>query len=84
MVKTKTLLKEIRIVTTNADNMNHFATTVQKSVTKATVIEPREEIRDASVEYCVSSGYVLISDRSGNRALVTHISNVVLELQTSP
>lgn len=65
---------------TNTDSLNHFATTVQKSVSKATVIEPREEIRDASVEYCVSSGYVLISDRSAKRALVTHISNVVLEL----
>ena len=65
---------------TNTDSLNHFATTVQQSVSKATVIEPREEIRDASVEYCVSSGYVLISDRSAKRALVTHISNVVLEL----
>ena len=65
---------------TNTDITNHFATTVQKSVSKATVIEPREEVRDASVEYCVSSGYVLISDRSANRAVVTHISNVVLEL----
>ena len=62
------------------DSLIHFATTVQKSVSKATVIEPREEVHDASVEYCVSSGYVLISDRSAKRALVTHISNVVLEL----
>ena len=69
---------------TNTDNSNHFATTVQKSVSKATVIEPREEVRDASVEYCVSSGYVLISDRSANRALLTHISNVVLELAVDP
>ena len=69
---------------TNTDNSNHFATTVQQSVSKATVIEPREEVRDASVEYCVSSGYVLISDRSANRALVTHISNVVLELAVDP
>ena len=65
---------------TNTHSLNHFATTVQQSVSKATVIEPREEIRDASVEYCVSSGYVLISERSAKRALVTHISNVVLEL----
>ena len=69
---------------TNTDGSNHFATTVQKSVSKATVIEPREEIHDASVEYCVSSGYVLISDRSANRAFVTHISNVVLELAVDP
>lgn len=62
------------------NSLNHFATTVQKSVSKATVIEPREEIRDASVEYCVSSGYVLISDETSRRALVTHISNVVLEI----
>lgn len=65
---------------TNTDTLNHFATTVQKPVAKATVLEPREEIRDASVEYCVSSGYVMISDQSTKRALVTHISNVVLEL----
>ena len=66
---------------TNTDSFNHFATTVQKSVSKATVIEPREEIRDASVEYCVSSGYVLISARASKQAFVTHISNVVLELE---
>lgn len=69
---------------TNTDDTSHFATTVQRSVSKATVIEPREEVRDASVEYCVSSGYVRISDRSANRALVTHISNVVLELAVDP
>ena len=69
---------------TNTDNRNHFATTVQKSVSKAIVIEPREVVSDASVEYCVSSGYVMISDRSANRALVTHISNVVLELAVDP
>lgn len=67
-------------MTTNTESLNHFATTVQKSVSKATIIEPRQEIHDASVEYCVSSGYVLISD-PGKRALVTHISNVVLELK---
>ena len=61
-------------------NFEHFATTVQKSVSKATIIAPSQEIVDASVEYCVSSGYVLISDRSTHRAFVTHISNVVLEI----
>ena len=62
------------------DSLQHFATTVQKSVAKATIIEPRSEVSGASVEYCVSSGYVLIKDPSANRAFVTHISNVVLEL----
>jgi hypothetical protein len=62
------------------DSLQHFATTEQKSVAKATIIEPRSEISDASVEYCVSSGYVLIADPSSKRAFVTHISNVVLEL----
>ena len=62
------------------DALQHFATTVQKSVAKATIIEPRSEVLDAAVEYCVSSGYVLITDRSSKRAFVTHISNVVLEL----
>ena len=62
------------------DSLQHFATTVQHEVAKATIIEPRLEMAGASVEYCVSSGYVRISDRSANRAFVTHISNVVLEL----
>lgn len=61
----------------------HFATTVQKSVAKATIISPSQEFTDAPVEYCVSSGYVLISDQSNDRAFVTHISNVVLEIDTS-
>ena len=62
------------------DSLQHFATTVQKSVAKATIIDPRSEVSDASVEYCVSSGYVSITDPSAKRAFVTHISNVVLEL----
>lgn len=70
-------------MSSNNESLTHFATTVQKSVTKAVILEPREEIHDASVEYCVSSGYVLISVPSTNRALVTHISNVVLELSTA-
>ena len=61
-------------------NIEHFATTVQKSVSKATIIAPSQEIADASVEYCVSSGYVRISDPSIHRSFVTHISNVVLEI----
>ena len=61
-------------------NIEHFATTVQKAVSKATIIAPPMEVVDASVEYCVSSGYVMISDRSTKRAFVTHISNVVLEI----
>ena len=60
----------------------HFATTVQKSVAKATIISPSHEFMDAPVEYCVSSGYVLITDKTNNRAFVTHISNVVLEIDT--
>jgi hypothetical protein len=62
------------------DSLQHFATTVQRSVARVTIIEPRSEIVDASVEYCVSSGYVLIADASTKRSFVTHISNVVLEL----
>ena len=64
-------------------DIKHFATTVQKSVSKATIIAPSRAVVDASVEYCVSSGYVLISDRSTNRAFVTHISNVVLEIDAN-
>lgn len=63
-------------------DIEHFATTVQKSVARATIISPSQEVTDASVEYCVSSGYVRISDESTNRAFITHISNVVLELDT--
>ncbi len=66
-----------------SSDIQHFATTVQKSVARATIIAPSREIADASVEYCVSSGYVLISEPSSDRAFVTHISNVVLELDTS-
>ncbi len=66
-----------------SSDIQHFATTVQKSVAKATIIAPSREIADASVEYCVSSGYVLISDESTQRAFVTHISNVVLEIDAS-
>ena len=65
---------------TNSNALTHFATTVQKSVIKATIRHPKTEVLNASVEYCVSSGYVLISDTSAKRSFVTHISNVVLEL----
>lgn len=61
-------------------DLSHFATTAQQSVAKATIIEPRSEVQNASVEYCVSSGYVLISDSAASKSFVTHISNVVLEL----
>ena len=67
----------------NGQDLKHFATTVQKSVAKATIIAPSREVVDASVEYCVSSGYVLISDRSTHRAFVTHFSNVVLEIDAN-
>ena len=60
--------------------MNNFATTVQKKVTKATIIQPKMEVENVVAEYCVSSGYVLIKDAANERALVTHISNVVMEL----
>jgi hypothetical protein len=66
----------------SVETLKHFATTVQKTVAKATIIEPRAEYVNASVEYCVSSGYVLIEDVSRGRVYVTHISNVVLEMTT--
>ena len=62
------------------EHLNNFATTVQKKVTKATIIQPSIEIENAVAEYCVSSGYVLIRDNANDRALVTHISNVMMEL----
>ncbi|MEM1133207.1 MAG: hypothetical protein AAGH53_09730 [Pseudomonadota bacterium] len=64
----------------NKESLQHFATTVQNNVAKATIIEPRSEISPAAVEYCVSSGYVRISDQSAKKTFVTHISNVVLEV----
>lgn len=64
----------------NRDSLHHFATTEQQSVAKATINNPHSEILEASVEYCVSSGYVMISDPSAKRSFVTHISNVVLEI----
>jgi hypothetical protein len=62
------------------EHLDNFATTVQKHVTNATIIQPHMKIEDAVVEYCVSSGYVLIKDTGKGSAFVTHISNVVLEL----
>lgn len=65
------------------EHLNNFATTVQKQVTKATILQPKIEIDNAVAEYCVSSGYVLIKDAANGKALVTHISNVVMELPMS-
>lgn len=62
------------------EHLSNFATTVQKKVTKATIIQPNMEIENAVAEYCVSSGYVLIKDGVNDKAVVTHISNVVMEL----
>jgi hypothetical protein len=66
-----------------AEHLEKFATTVQKKVTRATIIQPMQQIDNAVAEYCVSSGYVLIQDPANSKALVTHISNVVLELPTN-
>jgi hypothetical protein len=41
------------------EHLVNFATTVQKKVTNATIIQPNTKIENAVVEYCVSSGYVL-------------------------
>ena len=65
------------------EHLSNFATTVQKKVTKATIVQPHMEIESAVAEYCVSSGYVLIKDAARDRAIVTHISNVVMELPMS-
>lgn len=43
------------------------------------LIAPERVVTDAEVEHCVSSGYVRATDQTG-RTLITHISNVVIEL----
>ncbi len=66
-----------------SEHLQNFATTVQKKVAKVTIIHPNTVIENVAVEYCVSSGYVLIQDPANSRALVTHISNLVIELPMS-
>lgn len=58
--------------------IDHYATNYLEHV-KVAIIAPAQIIEAANVEYCISSGYVKI--QIGNeRMLITHISNVVIEV----
>ncbi len=62
------------------ETLSNFATTVQKHVNNATSIQPSIETEPAIAECCVSRGCVLIKNAACDSAIVTHISNVVMEL----
>jgi len=58
--------------------IQHYATNYLENV-KVTLIAPSQTIEAKSVEYCIASGYVKVSARD-ERTLITHISNVVIEV----
>jgi hypothetical protein len=58
--------------------IDHYATNYLEHV-KVMVIAPAQTIEDANVEYCISSGYVKIQI-GDERTLITHITNVVIEV----
>lgn len=58
--------------------IQHYATNYIENA-KVTVIAPTQTIEAKSVEYCISSGYVKVVTQD-ERTLITHISNVVIEV----
>lgn len=58
--------------------IDHYATNYLEDV-KVFLIAPAQTVEATSVEYCISSGYVKIVTRD-ERTLITHITNVVIEL----
>jgi hypothetical protein len=58
---------------------DRFATSAVELAT-VHLIAPERVMTEAEVEYCVSSGYVRATDQTGH-TLITHISNVVIEMQ---
>ncbi|MEM8614155.1 MAG: hypothetical protein AAGF93_19185 [Cyanobacteria bacterium P01_H01_bin.105] len=58
--------------------VQHYATNYLENV-KVMLIAPSQTIESSAVEYCISSGYVKIMPAAG-RTLITHISNVVIEV----
>jgi hypothetical protein len=58
--------------------LDHYATNYLEHV-KVMIIAPAQVFEAATVEYCISSGYVKVQTSDG-RTLITHISNVVIEV----
>ncbi|NEQ96497.1 MAG: hypothetical protein F6K30_07210 [Cyanothece sp. SIO2G6] len=58
--------------------IQHYATNYIENA-KVTLITPLQVIEAKSVEYCISSGYVKVVTQD-DRTLITHISNVVIEV----
>lgn len=58
--------------------IHHYATNYIENA-KVTLIAPTQTIVAKSVEYCISSGYVKVVTQD-ERTLITHISNVVIEV----
>ena len=59
--------------------VQHYATNYLENV-KVTLIAPSQTLASSAVEYCIASGYVKIMPADG-RTLITHISNVVIEVE---
>ena len=59
--------------------VQHYATNYLENV-KVMLISPSQTLAAAAVEYCIASGYVKIMPADG-RTLITHISNVVIEME---
>ena len=60
--------------------VQHYATNYLENV-KVILISPSQTLESSVVEYCIASGYVKIVTSDG-RTLITHISNVVIEVES--
>lgn len=58
--------------------VNHYATNSYEDV-KVTIIAPQVTHEGATVEYCISSGYVKVETQD-EKNIITHISNIVIEI----
>ena len=58
--------------------VQHYATNNYENV-KVIIIAPAMTLEPATVEYCISSGYVKVETQE-QKTLITHISNVVIEI----
>lgn len=59
--------------------IQHYATNAFEDA-RVTIIAPEVTYENVKVEYCISSGYVKVETTDG-KTVITHISNVVIELQ---
>jgi len=58
--------------------IQHYATNYIENA-KVTLTTSSQVIEAKSVEYCIASGYVKVITQD-DRTLITHISNVVIEV----